>query len=82
MYLRGKVSPAHAGKMAGVWRRKPHGNTWKKVDTAEISEQGRIRWSWETTEDDAVQDAPYRFQFRIPDHGRSNRVLAWVIFGE
>jgi hypothetical protein len=82
VWVRGHVDPPHADLRAAVWRKRPHGSAFRRVGSAAIWESGKIKWKWKTTSDDAVQDAPYRFQLRIPGHGRSRIVNAWVIFGE
>ena len=52
------------------------------VGTVTVSARGTMRFAWETTRQDPVQDAPYLFKFRIPGHGHSNRTEAFVLFGE
>ena len=78
VYLRGRVSPAHPG-FGEVWRRAPFSSRWQRVGLMGVNEQGRIRWSWVTEEDDAVASAPYTFQFRVPRHGRSWAAKVWVV---
>jgi hypothetical protein len=78
VYLRGRISPAHPG-FGQVWRRAPYSSRWEQVGLMGVSEQGRIRWSWVTDEDDAVASAPYTFQFRVPRHGRSWAAKVWVV---
>ncbi len=80
--VRGKVEPPHAGHVARVLRRDPHSTDWTVVGTVVVSDRGRMRFVWETTREDAVQDAPYLFKFRIPGHGHSNKTEAFVLFGE
>jgi hypothetical protein len=80
--VRGVVVPAHAGADARVLRQDPHSTEWHRVGTVTVSDQGRMRFTWRTRRADAVQDAPYRFRFRIPGHGRSNATEALVLFGE
>ncbi len=41
-----------------------------------------MRYTWETTYEDAVQNRPYLFKFKIVNHGVSNGVQVWVLFGE
>jgi hypothetical protein len=77
--LRAEVSPVH--DEAFVLRKAPYGR-WERVDAVAISEDGRLRWRWRTHRRDAVQDAPYLLRFRIPGHGRSDAVEAFVLFGE
>ena len=80
--LRGRVNPAHADLRASVLRRNPYSSKWRRVATVPIAAGGRMRYSWHTTYEDAVQHRPYWFRFNIPGHGKSNDVQAWVIFGE
>jgi hypothetical protein len=80
--VRGKVRPAHAGMEARVLRRDPHASDWTRVGTVTVSDTGKMRFVWQTEFEDAVQDAPYLFRFKIPDHGRSTTTEAYVLFGE
>jgi hypothetical protein len=80
--LRGHAQPSHTWQVALVVRRNPYSSRWRVVDEVPISDSGRMRWSWRTTMDDAVQRRPYEFRFRIPGHGLSNPVEAYVLFGE
>lgn len=80
--IRGRVEPLHAGHVARVLRRDPGSTDWAVVGTVTVSDRGTMRFAWETTRQDAVQDAPYLFRFRIPGHGHSNRTEAFVLFGE
>jgi len=82
VYLKGTVRPTHAGQTASVLRRMPYSSVWRRVATVRISDSGKMRYSWVTTYDDAVQRRPYWFRFNIPGHGTSNDVQAWVISGE
>jgi hypothetical protein len=80
--IKGRVKPAHSRLMANVLRRRPHGHIWIKVASVNISDLGRMHFAWKTHLSDAVQDAPYLFEFRIPGHGTSNKTEAYVIAGE
>lgn len=80
--VRGKVKPPHAGAVAKVLRRDPHTTGWARVGTVTVPDTGRMRFAWRTRYEDAVQDAPYLFRFKIPGHGRSNTTEAYVLFGE
>ena len=82
VWIRGKVRSAHSQYSAAVLRRNPHSSNWRTVDQVPISDYGKMRFSWRTTQDDAVQDAPYVFKFKIRGHGSSNRTQAFVLFGE
>ena len=78
--LKGTASSAH--DEAVVQRKAPGSDTWERVATVSISDTGRMKWRWRTRRSDAVQDAPYLLRFRIPGHGRSDTVEAFVLFGE
>lgn len=65
-----------------VVRKRPYASTWRVVGEVSISDTGPMRWSWDTTVDDAVQRRPYEFRFRIPGHGLSNKVEVFVLLGE
>ena len=80
--IKGHVRPAHSHQDAIVLRQKPHSRVWRRVDTVPISDSGRMRYQWRTDREDAVQDAPYLFRFRIREHGVSNITEAYVLFGE
>jgi hypothetical protein len=76
--LRGRVEPDHASAI--VLRRAP-GDRWRRAGRVPVTD-GELVWRWHTHRPDAVQDAAYRLRFAIPGHGRSDAVLAWVLFGE
>jgi hypothetical protein len=78
--LRGRVSPVHAE--AVVLRKTPGEDTWERMGTVPISDTGKTKWRWRTRYRDAVQDAPYLLRFKIPGHGKSDAVEAYVLFGE
>lgn len=78
--LKGTVQRHH--DEAVVQRKAPGAETWERVGTVSISEAGRMKWRWRTRRADAVQDAPYLLRFRIPGHGKSDTVEAYVLFGE
>lgn len=82
VYLRGGTVQSEPGLSVSVWRRDPHERPWHRVGTTPVRPNGTIRWRWRTNRKDAVQDAPYRFQLRLPGPSRSNTVRAWVLFGE
>jgi hypothetical protein len=82
VFLRAKVNPPHAGYRAVVLRKKPYSDTWHRFGGAIVSDHGKIRFEWRTAYHDAVQNKPYWFKFKIPNHGASNAVSVWVIFGE
>jgi hypothetical protein len=79
--LRAKVTPVHSPR-AGVWMKRPGEQSFSWIGHAPIDAQGRMRFNWPTTRDDADQNRPYHFEFRIPGHGRSTDVDVWVLFGE
>jgi hypothetical protein len=81
VYLRGKVTPAHAGFRAAVLQLDPGSNVWISVDGVRVSETGRMRWRWETTFHDADRHHPYTFKFEIFGHPRASDVVrTWVLF--
>ena len=80
VFLRAKLSPPHAGFLAGVIRRDPGSNVWIRVDAVRVSERGGVRWRWKTTFQDAHRNGPYRFKFVIRRHRESNDVRVWVLF--
>ena len=75
--LHAEIRPRHADLRADVWTKEPH-RAWGKVDDVRISDEGRITWAWETTLADAHPHKPWRFQFRLPGHGRSDIVRITV----
>ena len=75
--VKGKVRPPHAGNVATVLRRNPHGHVWREIATVDVSDAGTMRYRWVTTHDD-VRDHPYLFKFRIRGHGRSDATEATV----
>ncbi len=78
--LRGVVKPTHRNYEAELWRRAPCTGTWRLFkEGIEIHRWGGMVWRWETSEADANIECTYGFQFRIPGHGRSNKVRIWVI---
>lgn len=80
VFLRGRV-PSHGGATASVLRKGP-GTTWKKVDSVEVKGSGVVRWGWRLEESDVNYNGPYSLRFKIPSHGKSEVVEAWVIYGE
>ena len=80
VFLRARVSPAHAGFLAGVIRRDPGSNVWIRVDAVRISDRGGMRWRWKTTFQDAARRFPYTFKFVIARHRESDKVRTWVLF--
>jgi hypothetical protein len=78
LYLRGRVTPPHGHLRARVWQKKP-GERWERERRVKITDTGRMRWHWYPEKPDDPNDRPYRFQFRIPDHGRSNIVLMFIV---
>jgi hypothetical protein len=78
--LKGTVSPVHDA--AVVQLKAPGTHRWKQIDTVSISDAGRMKWRWRTHRIDADQGHAYHLRFRIPGHGVSDAVEAWVLFGE
>lgn len=81
VYLKGKVAPSHADLRAAVWHQDIYGD-WSQVDTVAISDKGRMKYAWHTTQADGGQENPHHWQFRIKDHGKSNKVKVLVWLGE
>jgi hypothetical protein len=52
---------------------------WERVHTVRIADTGRMRWEWHPGKPDVINDHPYRFQFRIPGHGRSDIVRMFIV---
>ncbi len=78
--LRGVVKPTHHNYEAELWRRAPCTGTWRLFkEGIEIHRWGGMVWRWETSEADANIECTYGFQFRIPGHGRSNKVRIRVL---
>jgi hypothetical protein len=78
--LKATVSPVHGE--AVVQRKAPGSDGWENVDTVSINDAGRMKWRWHTHRRDADQETPYQLRFRIPGHGKSDVVEAFVLFGE
>jgi len=78
--LKGVVSPFH--DEAVVQSKAPGSDRWERAATVSVSDTGKAKWRWRTRRSDAVQDAPYLLRFKIPGHGRSDTVEAWILFGE
>ena len=78
--LKAMVSPVH--DEAVVQRKAPGADRWENVESVSINDAGRMKWRWHTHRRDADQENPYRFRFRIPGHGTSDVVEAFVLFGE
>ena len=52
-----------------------------RVGRIGVSAQGKIRWTWRTEADDAVDGPAYAFFFRVPGHGRSWATRVRVVSG-
>jgi hypothetical protein len=77
--LRGSVSPDHAYALVLV--RPPGTDRWQRWGRVPIDE-GQMVFRWHTHRHDGDQLHPYRMMFRIPGHGESDVVRAYVLFGE
>lgn len=75
--IRATVKPAHSDLRAALWRRVPH-QSWVKLKTVAINEQGRMAFEWTPQAGDARPHHPYRFRFVLHGHGRSDIVRLWV----
>jgi hypothetical protein len=78
--LRGHVTPPHASLRAQVWREKPQQKKLHLLGTVPIGAQGGMHYVWHTSRLDDPGEAQYKFQFRIPGHGKSNVVRLWLLF--
>jgi hypothetical protein len=90
VYLRAKVKPPHGGHSVEVQWQQPKRTQWNDFcppDDAEegqcsqqltLSDGGRVKTLWQTGAGDVDED-PYHFRFRIPDHGISNSVAVTVM---
>ena len=71
------IAPHHSGQLASLWRRAPH-RAWTKVAMIWINAKGHMRWEWTPQPGDARRWHPWRFQYRLAGHGRSDVVRIWV----
>jgi hypothetical protein len=78
--LRGRVTPPHASLRAQVWREKPQQGRFHLVGSVAIGAGGGMHYVWQTSLRTDPGEAQYKFQFRIPGHGRSNVVRLWLLF--
>jgi len=78
--LRGHVTPPHSNLRAQVWREKPQQKKFHRIGSVAIGAHGGMRYVWPTSLQDDPGEAQYKFQFRIPGHGRSNVVRLWLLF--
>jgi hypothetical protein len=78
--LRGTVVPGHAHALVLV--RPPRTDRWQRWGRVPISDEGTMVIRWHTHRHDGDQLRPYRMKFRIPGHGMSDVVRAYVLFGE
>jgi hypothetical protein len=77
LWLRGKIRPPHSGLVAKVLMRRPGDDSWDKVDTDMVSAEGRLKWAWRTSVDDASPKL-YELRFKIPGHGVSEIATALI----
>lgn len=78
--LRGYVSPDHSYALVLV--RPPRTDRWQRWGRVAISDEGWMVFRWHTHRHDGDQLRPYRMKLRIPGHGESDVVRAYVLFGE
>jgi hypothetical protein len=89
VYLRAKVKPPHAGHEVEVQWQQPKRTQWNTFcppddasppcpTTLTLSDGGRVKTLWQTGAG-AVDEDPYHFRFKIPDHGISNAVAVTVL---
>ena len=81
VYLKASVDPPHADLQAAVWHQDIEGD-WERWGLVNVSARGKMGYVWHTTLDDGDQVTPHHVQFRIPGHGKSNRVEVMVFLGE
>ena len=82
VFLRARVEPEHRSHDAVVSFLRPGADEWRRGVSVDISEAGRMRWSFRSDKEDADQTEPWRFRFRIPGHGASDAVTVFILFGE
>lgn len=82
VFLRARVMPVHSAMEARVMFLRPGADRWRGGVLVPISETGRMRWSFRSEREDADQTEPWRFRFRIADHGRSDAATVFILFGE
>ena len=84
VYLKGKVAPPHAGLTADVWHKGPYAADWELLATVGITDKGVMKYAWTTTSADGASevDDPNLIQFKIQDHGRSNKVKVLVLLSD
>lgn len=71
------LSPRHAGEIARIWRLEPR-STWMKVARERVRDEGRLRWRWETTDDEIHNWTSWRLRYVLPGHGHSDTVKVRV----
>jgi hypothetical protein len=82
VFLRAHVEPAHEDHDAFVTFLRPGAERWRRGVSVHITASGRMRWSFRATRIEADQTEPWRFRFRIPDHGASDAMTVFILFGE
>ena len=82
VFLRARVEPVHEGHDAFVTFLRPGADEWRRGVSVNITETGRMRWSFRSEKQDADQTEPWRFRFRIPGHGASDALTVFILFGE
>lgn len=82
VFLRAVVRPSHADLDARVVFLRPGADRWRRGVSVPITETGRMRWSFRSSREDADQTEPWRFRFRIVDHGASDVATVFILLGE
>ena len=82
VFLRARVEPVHESHDAFVTFLRPGADEWRRGVSVNITETGRMRWSFRSEKQDADQTEPWRFRFRIPGHGASDALTVFILFGE
>ncbi|MEX1046115.1 MAG: hypothetical protein WD757_06515 [Actinomycetota bacterium] len=82
VHIRGIVDPPHPHLEGRLLRKRPGSDEWNRFATADITDGGIMRVAWQTHRRHAVQNHPYKFQWKIGGHGESNKFKVFVLFGE
>jgi hypothetical protein len=82
VFLRARVSPPHAHLDARVVFLRPGADHWRRGVAVPITETGRMSWSFRSSREDADQTEPWRFRFRIVNHGASDLATVFILLGE
>lgn len=73
------IRPTHAGDVARLWRLEPRADAWSPVAHVRVRPEGRLKWRWETSDEDIHNFTSWRFRYVLPGHGHSDTVKVRVI---